>query len=100
MKNNPLKKILFISAHRKDRAPNQRFRFEQYFSYLQQNGFECVLSSLIRTAQEDDLFYSSNYLMKLPLGIKLGLRRFNDLLRANQFEIIFIAREAFITGSI
>jgi len=31
--------------------------------------------------------------------MKLALRRLKDVLRANEFDIIFIAREAFITGS-
>jgi glycosyltransferase involved in cell wall biosynthesis len=95
-----LKKILFITSHRKDRAPNQRFRFEQYFSFLNENGFQCTLSPLIATKVEDKLFYSGgNYLRKIPLGILLAWRRLKDIWRADQFDIIFIAREAFITGS-
>lgn len=96
-----MKKILFITAHRKDRAPNQRFRFEQYTSYLSANGFECTLSPLITSAEEDNRFYSSGSLFgKLTLGVNLGWRRLRDVLRANSFDIIFIAREAFIAGSI
>lgn len=96
-----MKKILFITAHRKDRAPNQRFRFEQYLSYLSANGFECTLSPLITSAEEDNRFYSSGSLFgKLTLGAKLGWRRLRDVLRANSFDIIFIAREAFIASSV
>jgi glycosyltransferase involved in cell wall biosynthesis len=95
-----LKKILFITSHRKDRAPNQRFRFEQYFSFLNENGFECTLSPLIATKDEDRLFYSKgNYLRKIPLGILLAWRRLKDVWRADQFDFVFIAREAFIMGS-
>lgn len=94
-----MKKILFITAHRKDRAPNQRFRFEQYFSFLSENGFECVLSPLIITKEEDTLFYSKgNYLKKIPLGIKFAFRRIKDVIRSRKFDIIFIAREAFMLG--
>jgi glycosyltransferase involved in cell wall biosynthesis len=96
-----LKKILFITAHRKDRAPNQRFRFEQYISFLSANGFECTISPLIISAEEDKRFYSSgSHFRKISLGVKLAWRRFNDTIRANSFDIIFIAREAFIMGSI
>lgn len=96
-----MKKILFITAHRKDRAPNQRFRFEQYLSYLAANGFECTVSPLIVSAEEDKRFYSSGNLFgKLTLGVNLGLRRLRDVLRANSFDVIFIAREAFIAGSV
>lgn len=95
-----LKRILFIAAHRKDRAPNQRFRFEQYFQYLTEHHHECVLSPLIKDEKEDKLFYSpGNYLKKIPLGIKFALRRINDVWRAKQFDVIIIAREAFILGT-
>lgn len=94
-----MKKILFIASHRKDRAPNQRFRFEQYFSYLERHGFQCHLSPLI-TAEEDRVFYSpGNYFAKAGIALSASLRRFRDVFRKNQYDIIFIAREAFMTGS-
>lgn len=94
-----MKKILIIASHRKDRAPNQRFRFEQYTLYLKQNGYYCTLSPLITTQEEDKLFYSrGNFLRKIPLGLKMGWRRIKDLIRANQYDIILIVREAFIIG--
>lgn len=94
-----MKKVLIITSHRKDRAPNQRFRFEQYTSFLKQNGFHCTLSPLISNPEEDKLFYSrGNYLKKIPLGLKMGWRRINDVIRANRYDIILIAREAFIIG--
>jgi glycosyltransferase involved in cell wall biosynthesis len=96
-----LKKILFITGHRKDRAPNQRFRFEQYLDYLNTHGFECTVSPLIANVAEDKLFYSrGNYLKKLPLGALLALRRVRDVVRSGRYDIVFIAREAFITGSV
>jgi glycosyltransferase involved in cell wall biosynthesis len=95
-----LRKILFITAHRKDRAPNQRFRFEQYFPFLEKNGFECHLAPLL-TADDDRYFYSSgNYLKKISIGLRCWIRRYRDTLKRNEYDIIFIAREAFMTGSI
>lgn len=95
-----MKKILFITAHRKDRAPNQRFRFEQYFSFLEKNGFDCSLSPLVATAEEDKIFYQGSLLKKIPLGLKFIARRIKDSIRASDFDIIFIAREAFVTGNV
>jgi glycosyltransferase involved in cell wall biosynthesis len=95
-----LKKILFVTAHRKDRAPNQRFRFEQYFSFLAENGFECHLAPLL-TAADDRFFYSpANYLKKASIALRSWLRRYRDTLKSNDYDIIFIAREAFMTGSL
>lgn len=95
-----MKKILFITAHRKDRAPNQRFRFEQYFDYLSENGFRCELSPLISAADDKVFYQPGHYLSKIMIGLKAWMRRWRDTRRMNNYDIIFIAREAFMTGSI
>jgi len=86
--------------HRPDRSPGQRFRFEQYFQSLKENGFSCELSYLI-SEEEDRIFYSKgNYWKKALLLLKYIKRRKKDAARANQFDIIFIFRDALPTGSI
>ena len=40
-----VKKILFVAHHRIDRAPGQRYRFEQYFDYLKLKGINCDLAN-------------------------------------------------------
>jgi len=95
-----MKKVLFIATHRPNRAPGQRFRFEQYFNYLGENGFKCELSYLI-SEEEDKVFYSrKNYLKKLRLMLKYIKKRKQDAKRAKNFDIIFIFRDALPTGSI
>jgi glycosyltransferase involved in cell wall biosynthesis len=93
------KRILFIVHHRRDRSPGQRFRFEQYLEFLEENGFECVLSPLLN-AEEDRIFYSNgNILRKAIIVIKGFVKRLKDYFRGDEFDIIFIFREAFFTGS-
>lgn len=93
-------KILFIAAHRTNRSPSQRFRFEQYFSFLQTNGFECVLSPLLNE-EEDKTFYSKgNFLRKAGIVAKCFFKRRQDIRKAKGFDIIFIQREAFMTGTL
>lgn len=94
-----MRKILFITAHRKDRAPNQRFRFEQYLPFLEAHGFQCTFSPLIRTPEEDKQFYQGSLLQKVMLGSVFTWRRLKDVLRARKYDIVFIAREAFVTGT-
>ncbi|WP_420581896.1 glycosyltransferase family 4 protein [Reichenbachiella sp.] len=94
-----MKKILFIAAHRRDRSPSQRFRFEQYFEYLEYHGFKCELSSLI-SASDDKYFYASgSYLRKLWILGKGVLKRGYDVIRASNFDIVFVQREGFMTGA-
>ena len=40
-------KVLFITLHRLNRSPGQRFRFEQYLSFLEANGFDWEISNLL-----------------------------------------------------
>jgi glycosyltransferase involved in cell wall biosynthesis len=92
-------KILFIAAHRPNRSPSQRYRFEQYFSFLKANGYDCELSSIIEEI-DDKYFYSpGHFLKKFIFTIKSAIKRLKDVKRANNFDIIFVQREAFMTGS-
>jgi glycosyltransferase involved in cell wall biosynthesis len=94
------KKILFIAIHRLDRAPCQRFRFEQYFNYLEENGFECTLSPLI-SEKDDKVFYSKgNYISKFIILLKSFIVRGKDAIAADKYDIIFINREALMTKHI
>jgi len=92
-------KILFIAAHRPNRSPSQRYRFEQYFDFLQANGFEYELSYLI-DEKADRIFYRpGNIPKKVSITLKSFSKRMQDVKRKDDFDIIFIQREAFMTGS-
>jgi glycosyltransferase involved in cell wall biosynthesis len=95
-----LKRILFLVAHRQGRSPGQRFRFEQYLGFLQENGYHCEVSFLLNE-QDDAIFYSKgHYFQKLLIYIKsLGIRR-RDVKRSKDFDLVFIYREAIMTGSV
>ncbi|MEO5644430.1 MAG: glycosyltransferase family 4 protein [Bacteroidia bacterium] len=97
MKN---KRILFIASHRPGRAPGQRFRFEQYFEYLGHHGFDCELSFIISANDDKQLYLKGHYLQKLGIHRRAVAQRKADVKRAADFDIIFIFREALITGSI
>ena len=95
-----MKKILFIASHRPDRAPGQRFRFEQYFTFLEQNGFKCELSYFITEKEDRILYKPGNYFQKALIAWKAFNIRMRNVLRKNDYDIIFIFREAFLTGSV
>jgi glycosyltransferase involved in cell wall biosynthesis len=95
-----LKKVLFIASHRKDRAPGQRFRFEQYFDILEKNGFECHLSYLLNE-EDDNFFYKpGHYLKKAAILFRNYKTRANDLRHIQEYDLIFLFREALMTGSL
>ena len=93
-------KILFIGAHRPDRSPSQRFRIEQFLPYLEQNGYEYDYSWLLGE-KDDKVFYSpGNLFRKFFIFSKSVVKRLGDVIRAGNYDIIFVQREAFMTGSV
>jgi glycosyltransferase involved in cell wall biosynthesis len=92
-------KVLLLVAHRPDRSPSQRYRFEQYIPYLEQNGFEFVWSPLL-SENDDKIFYGNGgAIKKVSILLKGHLQRQRDVSRFKEFDIIFIQREASFFGS-
>ncbi len=94
-----MKQVLIITAHRKDRAPNQRFRFEQYLDFLKLNGFNCHISYLISEEDDKILYQPGKYFSKAMIGLKATLTRMNDVIHRNKYDLIFVCREGFLTGT-
>jgi glycosyltransferase involved in cell wall biosynthesis len=91
--------VLIVCAHRPNRSPSQRYRFEQYLRFLEASGFLFTYSYLLNE-KDDRVFYSSgNFLTKLFILLKSLVIRINDLFRLKQFDIIFIQREASFLGT-
>ena len=87
-----MKKILFIGMHRPNRSPSQRFRFEQYFDFLEDNGFECHLSYLISEKDDKILYRRGQYFSKLRIFISSIRKRLGDLQKAKNYDYIFYLR--------
>ncbi len=97
--SNLNKKILFLVAHRPGRSPGQRFRFEQYLKYLQKNGFQTDISYLI-DEKDDKVFYSpGKFFSKFRILLKSILRRWKDIKKAKNYDIVFIYREIIMLGT-
>ncbi len=95
-----MKKILFIASHRKNRAPGQRFRFEQFFNFLEENGFQCDLSYIVTEKFDKILYSKGKYFQKLAFIFHAHKTRRRDLKKINNYDIIFLFREALMTRSI
>ncbi|MBK7816730.1 MAG: glycosyltransferase family 4 protein [Sphingobacteriaceae bacterium] len=92
-------RVLILVAHRPNRSPSQRYRFEQYLPYLQQHGFEFTWSPLLNE-KDDAVFYGKgSFFKKLMILLKGHLQRRRDVSRFKEFDIIFIQREASFFGS-
>jgi glycosyltransferase involved in cell wall biosynthesis len=91
-------RVLFIASHRPNRSPSQRYRFEQYFGFLEKNGFRCELSYLI-CEEDDHYFYApGHFLRKLWILLKSFFIRLKDARRYKDYDIVFVQREAIMVG--
>ncbi len=91
-------RVLLIAGHRPNRSPSQRYRFEPYMPFFREHGFECDLSYLV-TEEEDRFFYLPGHFgRKAAATLRHLTIRLGDLLRARNYDLIFIHREAFFLG--
>ena len=93
-------KILFLAHHRIDRSPGQRYRFEQFFDYLEIKGFQCYLANIINEHDENALYHSKNILKKIKIGLNSYKRRWIHISKIQNFDLIVIYREVLPTKSI
>lgn len=99
MTNKKQKKVLLVLPHRLDRSPGQRFRIEQYLRFLEQNGYEFTVSNII-SKEDDQIFYNAgHYFSKFRIFFKSFCHRIKDIRKADDFDIIFIYREAIMLGT-
>lgn len=84
------KKVLFLSPYPYGKAASQRLKYEQYFEHFEKNGFELKTSSFV----DDDLWeviYQPGFLLRKMLGTIRGYtRRFLDLFRLHQYDIVYV----------
>lgn len=92
-------KVLILCAHRPRRSPSQRYRFEQYLTYLEGKGFSFCFSPLLNK-RDDAVFYAPGHVpAKLRILMKSVWIRVCDVLRYRQFDVVFIQREASFLGT-
>lgn len=92
-------RILFIASHRPNRSPSQRFRFEQYLSFLKDQGYDYHFSYNIYPGDDMVLYGKGNYFRKLLILLKTFKIRLKDWSSYNDFDIVFVQREAMMIGS-
>jgi glycosyltransferase involved in cell wall biosynthesis len=91
-------KILFLIPYPLEQAPSQRFRFEQYFTLLQENGHDIEIQSFL-TSQNWQLFFKPGQIFSKIAALLRGFtRRFLIVFRITKFDFVFIHREATPVG--
>lgn len=93
------KRLLFVALHRPGRSPSQRFRYEQFVPFLEANGWHCDYAHVLDEFGDKAFYTPGAYWKKAKVVIKGFLKRMSDIAKADQYDVIFIQRETFVTGS-
>lgn len=92
------KKIVFLAPYPKGQAPSQRFRFEQYFSLLEEEGYSIEFHAFLSDKTWNALYKKGSFFAK-AIGIMGSFwRRFILLFKLGKADFIFIHREASMIG--
>jgi glycosyltransferase involved in cell wall biosynthesis len=86
------KKILFLSPYPKGIGPSQRFRFEQYINFFEQE-FDCKQITFWNKKSWDILFSDKGHLIKTYYLLISFFKRWVTVFSINRYHIIFIHRE-------
>lgn len=87
-------KILFLFPYPHGTAASQRFRFEQYLSFLEKNGHSYRLQSFIDEKTWQILYKPGHALQKVSGIVRGFLRRIAMLASVHTYDFVFIHREA------
>lgn len=91
-------RILFITPYPLDKAPSQRFRFEQYIGHLRERGHRLTFAPFLDDNTWRVLYQNGKFLHK-TIGIFKGfVKRVLLLFRLYRFDFVFIHREAAPVG--
>jgi glycosyltransferase involved in cell wall biosynthesis len=86
-------KILFLIPYPIGESPSQRFRFEQYFKILVQNGHSFDHQSFLDSEDWKLFFQKGRSVIKIFFLVKGFFKRVSVLLKLSDYSIIFIHRE-------
>jgi glycosyltransferase involved in cell wall biosynthesis len=91
-------KILFLSPYPIGQSPSQRFRFEQYLSLLEQNGFQVSCQSFW-DEQTWFILYKKGHSFQKTIGFVKGVaRRLTILFQLSGIDFVFVHRECLPIG--
>lgn len=90
--------VLIMANYRRDRAPGQRYRYEQYLGYLEDNGFTCTTSNLFSKQDERYLHNSGSIFRKAFLALRSFVKRLFESIFCGKYQIVFFYREALFWG--
>jgi len=84
------KKILFLCPYPENVAPSQRLKFEQYYPFFRESGYEVKTSAFINKAFWKIIYSKGNFLKKTYYSFLGYLSRIHDLFTIGKYDVVYI----------
>jgi len=86
-------KIAVFGIHRPYRAPNERYRWHQYETFLSQNNISADYLYIVNENEDHILFNSKNFILKIFIYIKTFIKRWQQIQHLSSYDAVLIYRE-------
>lgn len=84
------KKIVIVCPYPYDTAPSQRLKYEQYFPYFQQQGYEIDIKEFVSPPLWKIIYTKGNFFKKIYWTIFGYVKRLLLLPRLRKYDIVYI----------
>ncbi|MBL4772680.1 MAG: glycosyltransferase family 4 protein [Alcanivoracaceae bacterium] len=84
------KKIFVICPFPQGVAAGQRLKYEQYFEYWREHGYEITVSSFMDQSMWNVVYTSGNYIPKILGTLRGYIRRIADLFRVRSYDMVYV----------
>ena len=84
------KKILFLSPYPLNKAPSQRLKYEQYYRFFEEAGYEITTSCFVDEEFWKIIYKPGNYFEKIKFTARGYLRRLRGLGNISKYDIVYV----------
>jgi glycosyltransferase involved in cell wall biosynthesis len=84
------KKIIFLSPYPFNKAPSQRLKYEQYYSFIEAAGYELTTSSFVDETFWKIIYAKGHLFLKVWYTFLGYYRRILDIFRLRKFDVVYI----------
>ncbi|MFT3676134.1 MAG: glycosyltransferase family 4 protein [Chitinophagaceae bacterium] len=84
------KKILILCPYPEDVAPSQRLKFEQYYQYFREAGYDLTVSPFVSSSFWKIIYKRGHLFQKAFYTIAGYCRRIADLFRVRKYDLVYV----------
>lgn len=84
------KKILFLCPYPFDIAAGQRFKFENCYYHLRNNGFSVTINSFYSINDFKEIHKKKNYFNKIKILLFAYIKRLIFISKSNEYDLVYI----------